>query len=90
MDLEAHRRWYDYSRARDVMLEKTDTPHAPWHIVLSEDKRRARLNCISHILRLIPYQKVTSEKTGLPKRSAKGRYDDQETLMGRKLVPQKY
>src|SRR5215470_11055615 len=82
MDLESYRRWYDYSRARDMMLEETDTPHAPWHIVLSDDKRRARLNCISHILRLIPYQKVASEKIALPKRSGKGRYDDQETLMG--------
>jgi polyphosphate kinase 2 len=90
MDLESYRSWYGYSRARDMMLEKTDTLHAPWHIVLSDDKRRARLNCIAHILSLIPYQKVALEKTGLPKRSGKGKYDDQEPLMGRKLVPQKY
>jgi polyphosphate kinase len=90
MDLESYRRWYDYSRARDMMLEKTDTLHAPWHIVMSDDKRRARLNCISHILSLIPYQRVPSPKASLPKRSVKGRYDDQETLAGRKLVHQKY
>src|SRR5215468_3525492 len=90
MDLESYRRWYDYSRARDMMLERTDTLHAPWHIVLSDDKRRARLNCISHILRLIPYQKVPSARVSLPKRSAKDRYDDQQTLLGRRLVPQKY
>jgi polyphosphate kinase len=90
MDLESYRCWYDYSRARNMMLEKTDTLHAPWNIVLSDDKRRARLNCISHILSLIPYQKVPLAKARLPKRSGKGRYDDQEILIGRKLVPQKY
>jgi polyphosphate kinase 2 len=90
MDLESYRRWYDYSRARDMMLEKTDTPHAPWHIVLSDDKRRARLNCISHILSMIPYHEIASEKTVLPKRSRKDRYDDHEPLTGRNLVPQKY
>jgi len=90
MDLESYQRWYDYSRARDMMLEKTDTLQAPWHIVLSDDKRRARLNCISHILGLIPYQRVASEKTALPKRSGKGSYDDQKTLTGGNLVPQKY
>jgi polyphosphate kinase len=90
MDLESYRLWYDYSRARDMMLDKTDTPHAPWHIVLSDDKRRARLNCISHILKLIPYQKNAAQKTALPMRSGKGRYDDKETLIGRTLIPQKY
>src|SRR5215469_13260862 len=90
MDLESYQRWYDYSRARDMMLEKTDTLQAPWHIVLSDDKRRARLNCISHILGLIPYQRVASEKTALPKRPGKGSYDDQKTLTGGNLVPQKY
>src|SRR5262249_43724179 len=58
MHLESYRRWYDYSRARDMMLGKTDSKHAPWHIVRSDDKRRGRLNCISHILRSIPYKKV--------------------------------
>jgi polyphosphate kinase 2 len=90
MDIESYRRWYDYSHARDMMLEKTDTLHAPWHIVLSDDKRRARLNCISHILSLIPYQKAAPAKPELPKRSGKGKYDDRKTLLARRLVPQKY
>ena len=58
MDVESYRRWYDYSRARDRMLQATDTKHAPWYIVRSDDKRRARLNCISHILKSIPYKTV--------------------------------
>ena len=62
MDLESYRRWYDYSRARDMMLEATDSKHAPWHIVRSDDKRRARLNCISHILKSIPYKKVSRDE----------------------------
>ncbi len=90
MDLESYRRWYDYSQARDAMLESTDTDHAPWHIVPSDDKRRGRLNCIALILSLIPYKKVPSEKVDLPKRSNKRKYDDRETLLGRKLVPQRY
>jgi polyphosphate kinase len=90
MDLESYRRWYDYSRARDIMLEKTDSKHAPWHIVRSDDKRRARLNCISHILRSIPYKKVPHTKVKLPKRSGKGRYDDQSTLKGRNFVRETY
>ena len=90
MDLPSRERWYDYSRARDMMLEATDTKHAPWHILHSDDKRRARLNCIAHLLELIPYKKVPREKVKLPKRSMKGAYDDQATLKGRKLVPQRY
>ncbi len=90
MDLESYRRWYGYSKARDLMLEATDTAHAPWHIVPSDDKRRARLNCIAHILSLIPYEKVPPAKVELPKRLSKGKYDDQASLAGRKLVPQKY
>jgi len=58
MDLESYRRWYDYSLARHMMLEKTDTREAPWYIVPSDDKRRARLNCISHILSLIPQRET--------------------------------
>ena len=80
MDLESYRRWYDYSRARDAMLKATDTDYAPWHIVRSDDKRRARLNCISKLLDLIPYKKVTRPKVKLPKRSSKGHYDDQASL----------
>jgi polyphosphate kinase 2 len=90
MDLESYRRWYDYSRARDMMLEKTDSKHAPWHIVRSDDKRRARLNCIAHILRSIPYKKVPHTKVKLPKRSGKGRYDDRSTLKGRNFVRETY
>ena len=90
MDLESYRRWYDYSRARDMMLEKTDSKHAPWHIVRSDDKRRGRLNCIAHILRSIPYKKVPHAKVKLPKRSDKGKYDDQATLKERKLVREMY
>ena len=90
MDIESWTRWYDYSRARDMMLEATDTKYAPWYIVRSDDKRRARLNCISQILNLIPYKKVARAKVRLPKQSEKGHYDDQATLKGRKFVPEKY
>ena len=86
MDVESYGRWYDYSRARDMMLKATDSKHAPWHIVRSDDKRRARLNCISHILQSIPYKKVKRAKVKLPKRSDKGKYDDQATLKGRHFV----
>jgi polyphosphate kinase 2 len=90
MDVESYARWYSYSRARDLMLEATDTEEAPWHIIRSDDKRRARLNCISHLLRLIPYKEVDREKVKLPKRSAKGEYDDQAVLKGRRFVPESY
>jgi polyphosphate kinase 2 len=90
MDLESYARWYAYSRARDMMLEGTDTQEAPWYIVRSDDKRRARLNCISHLLSLIPYKDTSREKVKLPKRSAKGEYDDQAILEGRNFVPEKY
>ena len=68
----------------------TDTKHAPWYILRSDDKRRARLNCIAHLLELIPYKKVPREKMKLPKRSTKGAYDDQSSLDGRKFVPERY
>jgi polyphosphate kinase 2 len=90
MDLESYARWYDYSRARDRMLEVTDTKEAPWHIVRSDDKRRARLNLIAHLLELIPHKKVDRDKVKLPKRSDKGEYDDQAPLEGRTFVPEKY
>ena len=61
MDVEAHRRWYDYSRARDEMFEATDTPVSPWYVIHSDDKRRARLNCIAHFLSLIPYRELPTE-----------------------------
>jgi polyphosphate kinase len=90
MDLESYRRWYAYSKARDLMLEASDSEHAPWHIVRTDDKRRGRLNCISHILSLIPYKKVPRAKVKLPKRSSKGAYDDQASLKGRHFVAEKY
>ena len=89
-DLCSRSRWFDYSRARDAMLEATDTEFAPWYIVPSDDKRRARLNCISHLLSLIPYKKVSRAKVKLPKRSKEGAYDDQTTLKTRRFVPAKY
>ena len=90
MDLESYSRWYDYSRARDVMLKATDVDYAPWRIVRSDDKRRGRLNCISQILEIIPHKKASRPKVKLPKRSAKKKYDDQVSLRGRKFVPEKF
>jgi polyphosphate kinase 2 len=90
MDLESYARWYSYSRAPDMMLEATDTKDGPWYIVRSDDKRRARLNCISHLLTLIPYEEVPHDKVKLPRRSTKGEYDDRATLKGRTFVPEKY
>ncbi|MGY3617692.1 polyphosphate kinase 2 [Bradyrhizobium sp. USDA 10063] len=90
MDTESYRRWYDYSRARDLMFRATNSKHAPWHIIRSDDKRRARLNCISHVLYLIPYKRVRRNKVKLPKRSTKGRYNDQTGLRGMKLVAERY
>jgi polyphosphate kinase 2 len=89
-DLCSRSRWFDYSRARDMMLEATDTEFAPWYIVPSDDKRRARLNCISHLLSLIPYKKVSRKKVKLPKRTKEGAYDDEATLKTRRFVPAKY
>jgi polyphosphate kinase 2 len=90
MDIESYARWYAYSRARDAMLEATDTEEATWYVVRSDDKRRARLNCIAHLLELIPHKEVPHDKVKLPKRSSKGEYDDQATLKGRHFVPEKY
>jgi hypothetical protein len=90
IDIESWKRWYDYSRARDLMLKATDTKQAPWHIVRSDNKRRARLNCISHLLRLLPYEAVPRTRVKLPKRSDKGKYDDEATLKGRKFVSEKF
>jgi hypothetical protein len=90
MDLESYRRWYEYSKARDVMLEATDSRRSPWHIVRSDDKRRARLNCIAHILKSIPFKDVRQPKVKLPKRSEKNKYDDRSTLKGRHFVLERY
>jgi polyphosphate kinase len=88
-DLYSRSRWFEYSRARDIMLKATDTEFAPWYIVPSDDKRRARLNCIRHLLSLIPYKKVKRKKVKVPKRSNKGAYDDQATLKGRRFISAK-
>ena len=85
MDLPSRSLWFDYSRARDMMLKATDTNHAPWYILRSDDKKRARLNCLAHILSQIPYKKVPHEKVKMPKRSMKDAYDDQESLEGKKI-----
>jgi polyphosphate kinase 2 len=90
MDVESYTRWYNYSRARDAMLKATDSEHAPWSIVRTDDKRRGRLNCISHILSSIPYKKVKRPKVKLPSRSNKGAYDDQASLKARRFVSERY
>jgi len=90
MDVESYNRWYDYSRARDMMFEHTDTEHAPWYIVHSNDKKRARLNAIAHILSQIPYKRVKHDKVKLPDRSNKKKYDDQESIKGRRVVEQRF
>ncbi|MGW8226864.1 MAG: polyphosphate kinase 2 [Anaerolineales bacterium] len=74
MDLQAQARWYDYSRARDAMFAATDTVECPWYVVPSNDQRRARLNCITHLLSQIPYEEVPREPIKFPKRQAKGNY----------------
>jgi polyphosphate kinase len=90
MDLESFSRWYEYSRARDLMLKATDSKNVPWYIVRSDDKRKARLNCISHFLGLIPYKKTPRPRVELPPRSNKGSYDDQSALKGRHFVAERY
>jgi len=85
-DLCSRSRWYEYSRARDIMFEATNTKYAPWYIVRSDDKRRARLNCIRHLLDLIPYEKVPQEKAKLPDRSMNDAYDDVASLEGIQFV----
>jgi polyphosphate kinase 2 len=90
MDIESWNRWEDYTRARDEMLMATDTPEAPWHIIRSDDKKRARLNCIAHLLSLIPAEDVPRAKIRLPKRSAKDRYDPEAGLAHRRFVPSIY
>ena len=90
MDLPSRSRWYDYSRARDMMLKATDTKWARWHIIRSDDKKRARLNCISHLLSLIPYKRMPRKKVRVPERSKKGAYDDKAALKGRRFVPEKF
>jgi polyphosphate kinase 2 len=90
MDLPSLERWYDYSRARDVMLKHTDTKVAPWVIVPSNDKKAARLNTISHVLSAIPYKKLKNDTVTLPERSAKGAYNDEKSIKGRRFVRERY
>ena len=90
MDLPSRKRWYDYSRARDLMLKHTDTRIAPWFIVRSDDKRAARLNTIAHLLSVIPYKKLPKEKIKLPGRSTNGAYDDDKAIARRRFVKERY
>jgi polyphosphate kinase 2 len=89
-DLESRRRWYEYSHARDVMLAATDTDYAPWHIVRSDDKKRARLNCIAHLLSQIPYKGVPRQKIAVVGRSRKRAYDDETPMKNRRWIAESY
>ena len=88
MDVASYSRWYDYSRARDEMFQATDTAWAPWYVVRSDDKRRARLNTISHLLSSIPYKKVRRDDVKLPKRQKAHGYREAEYPF--KFVPEKF
>jgi len=90
MDLPSRERWYDYSRARDLMLGATDTDYAPWYIVRSDDKKRARLNLISHFLGLIPYEQPKRENIKLPSRDKKHAYDDEASIKDRRWIKEKF
>jgi polyphosphate kinase 2 len=88
MDLPSRQRWYDYSRVRDQMLDATDTEWAPWNIVRSDDKKRARLNVITHLLKQIPYEPIPRKKVKLPKRDMKHAYDDEASMANRRWIPE--
>jgi polyphosphate kinase 2 len=90
MDLPSRERWYDYSRARDKMLEATDTDFAPWYLLRSDDKRRARLNLISHFLSLIPYEASPQKKVKIPPRDKSKAYDDEASIKDRRWIEKKY
>jgi len=90
MDLPSRAKWYEYSRARDAMLDATDTDIAPWHVVRSDDKRRARLNTIAFLLTLIPHHRLKRDKVKLPRRSRKHAYDDEAALSGRRFIPEQH
>jgi polyphosphate kinase 2 (PPK2 family) len=90
MDLESYRCWYDYSQARDDMFLATDTDTAPWYIVPADDKKKARLNCISHFLSLIPYEELPREKVKLGERNMENKYDDTLSSEERRIIPQKW
>jgi polyphosphate kinase 2 len=88
MDVESHRRWYDYSRARDAMFDATDTPVSPWYVIYSNDKKQARLNCIAHLLSLIPYKELETESVKLGKRQPPNGYVEPDRAYH--LVPEVY
>jgi polyphosphate kinase 2 (PPK2 family) len=88
MDLESHRRWYDYSRARDAMFAATDTPESPWYVVDSHDQKLGRLNCVAHLLSLIPYHEAPHAKVKLPERQSKGDYVEPDHPF--RWIPEKY
>ena len=88
MDLESHRRWFGYSRARDAMFAATDTTDSPWYVVQTDDKERARLNCISHLLSVIPWKRIPHEKVTLPKREKANGY--QPLNWNYRWIPTKY
>jgi len=88
MDLESHRRWYDYSRARDAMFAATDTDVSPWYVVQADDKRRAGLYCIAHLLSLIPQEKLNRKKVVLPNRQKPRGYEQPKYEY--RLIPEKY
>lgn len=90
MDIASYNKWYDYSRARDDMLIATDTRHAPWYIVPADCKKKARLNCISHLLSMVPYEQFNGEDVDLGERDLSGKYDDHLSLEDRNVVPQIY
>ena len=90
MDLPSREKWYEYSRARDAMFKATDTSYAPWYVVRSDDKRRARLNCIAHLVRTIPHKRVAHATVTLPSPSQKHAYDDEKPLRKRRFVPDRY
>ena len=90
MDLPSREKWYEYSRARDRMLDATDTSHAPWWIARSDDKKRARLNVLRHVVDQIPHGKLPAPKIRLPARSRKGAYDDVASLKRRRFIRERY
>jgi polyphosphate kinase 2 len=90
MDVESYQRWYKYSKARDMMLASSDKTQSPWYIVRADNKKKARLNCISHLLRMIDYQKLPREEVDLGKRNMEDAYDDAISPQERRFVPEKF
>jgi len=88
MDLQSYSRWHDYTKARDEMFAASDTPWAPWYVAKSDDKKRARLNIVTHLLGRIPYKEVPREKVELPKRQKEGKYKSPDYPF--KYIPEVY